>query len=456
MQRSLITRSVPAWTIVCVLAASLVRTESIVHIAPLLLIWSVAYRHETGQSDALRASAWVLCGWALYQALRWSYFGDLRPNTAVAEGIEIAAPLKALLHHGPTPHEALSAMRQIAREHRAYLVLLGLPLCFIGARTTRRWMLVLLLASLCLTGLIHPLLFGPARLDPVRTTSHVALIAPLLIATQWAELPRWWIRALALIVLAPIIALYILREPEADRFFCCPIVRADPIAESCLARAAKEHIVTPSLANPDLGKISYRKRFLIFDLGLLGSPPLTRLHTDRKATADYLLELAAPDFIEMHGGWVCEYGYLQVDPRFRERYSVMTEARRIGLSTGCGPSRQAGIWFRNAIARDSGSPERKLLDDLQTRLEPERIADELRRCRLQPGRFACSYVARTVYRFIPALVHAHQLDRVVTMFESSPSARYDVNLLRGRALGTWYLEVVRFVLGQTAPSAETP
>jgi hypothetical protein len=441
---------VHAACLVCAWLASLTRVESILHIAPMLAIWSVAYFREHRSLAALRGSAFVLLGWGAYQVWRWAYFGSLQPNTAVAEDIDILALLRSItIGHvtGTTAQQqALGALRQIAGEHRAYLALCSIPLLALSRRSARASTRVWLLGSLLATGLLHPLLFGPARLDPVRTTSHVALIAPLLVLTQWNELPGWATRAAAAVALSVVVFYYLRLEPASDKSFCCVVARADRIADICQTHAREQGIHGPSLANPDLGRISFRKQFLLFDLGLLGSPPLAQLRRDPRATARYLLEFAQPDYIEMHGAWVCGFRYLQSDARFRQRYSVLGAGDKLKLSSSCGG--RAGIWFRSEMARDSGSPERRLHDDLSAHLEPARIASELAACRRRPGPLACVYVARTVYRFMPELVRTGERARVSALFGGSPSSSYDKNLLSSREYRTWYRPIVDFVRAQ--------
>ncbi|MET0388621.1 MAG: hypothetical protein ABW321_21800, partial [Polyangiales bacterium] len=397
-QRALVRREVGVGVLLCAWLASLARLESVVHVAPLLVVWSFAYTRAHHSFAAVRGSAFVLVGWGVYQLFRYVYFGSLSPNTAVAEGIDLGALLRELATSAATPSpardKALLALRQIAGEHRAYLALASIPLLALGARNSRRSTLVWMLGCLALSGLAHPLLFGPARLDPVRTTSHVALVAPLLLATQWNALSGWPTRAATATFVVLLALVYVRLEPKSDQFFCCPIVRADRIAEACLAHAHHEQLVAPSLANPDLGRISFRKSFLLFDLGLLGSPPLAQLRDDPSRRTDYLLELAQPDFIELHGAWACEYSLLMADPRFRSRYVYVPASKKIGLTSGC--HNQAGIYFRRALAADSGSPERAFHDALRKRLDLATIAAELSRCQRPGEREACVYVARTV------------------------------------------------------------
>jgi hypothetical protein len=443
---SILRRRVHPAMLVCLWLASLTRLESIMHVAPLIAIWAVAYYLEHHDLAAVRGALCVLAGWLGYQLFRVWYFGHFQPNTAIAEGVDVLAALK-LLRQGKLlqPETSLLALRQIILDHRVYLVLAAVPLLAFGARSVARSALVLMVSALTFTTLAHPLLFGPARLDPVRTTSHAALIAPLLLTTQWLALPRTAARVLAGALLGAVIYLHVTLAPTPERYFCCQIAKADAIADSCLARAKQEGIARASLANPDLGRISFGKRMLLDDLGLLGSPPLAVLHGDQRATAAYLLELAAPDFIELHGSWLCAYDYVLQDPRFSERYERMPEADKLGLGSMC--RQHGGIWFRKALARGSGTPERALLDALQARLEPARVAEELRRCQRQDDRLACVYVARTVQRFTPELVRRGLMPAMFALFQRSPSARYDLALLRGRTLGTWYEDVTAFARG---------
>jgi hypothetical protein len=383
--------------------------------------------------------------WGVYQIFRIVYFGDWRPNTAVAEGIDTIAFLKAFFGTDiERKKRVLDAIKHIAGEHRVYVAFLVVPFLAFGAPRNRLGVLDFMLASLCVTGLVHPVLFGPARLDLVRTTSHVALVAPLLITTQWAQIPRFSARLVGLVGLGVSLAASLILEKPSEKSFCCQIARSGPIAETCLAFARQERLSRPSLANPDLGKMSFSKRFLIFDLGLLGSPTLAALRGDKRVFMTYLFDLAAPDFIEMHGGWARSYGFLQHDARFSERYVLVPGAESVGLRARWRSNIRDGIWFRTAMGRSSRMPERRLYDDLDKRLDTERIAAELRTCRQERGPLACVYVARTAYRFIPELVSSNRLPEVISLFRSSPSAAYDTSILSARSNGTWYRQVVDF------------
>jgi len=424
--------------------ASLSRLESIVHVAPLLVVWSVGLYIAHRSWGALRGSAVVLACFGAYQLARWLYFGDLRPNTAIAEGIDVIARLRSFARHDVNQQlSTAEIVRNILSEHRGYLVLFSIPLLVLAPRRTGNVALVGMLACLFASALLHPVLFGAARLDPVRTTSHMALVAPLLIATQWLALPTHSARVLSFVGLSIALGLYGAVEPPSSTFFCCPIGKAERIAERCLQHAQSEGLTRPSLASPDLGKISFRKTFLVFDLGMLGSAPLARLKNDQRAAANYLLDLALPDYIELHGGWACHWGYLQQDPRFAALYSVMPGHSKLHLRSSC-RDRSAGVWFRNDMTHDSASPERRLVDDLSQDLNPARVATELRRCRLQEGSNVCAYVSRSVYRFLPELGRGKRAEQMLALFKDSPSADYDRSILSARDHAGWYRSVITF------------
>ncbi|HKU41266.1 MAG TPA: hypothetical protein VJR89_24050 [Polyangiales bacterium] len=423
--------------------ASLCRIESIVHVAPLLLGWSAGFYYAHRNWQALRASAVVVAWFGAYQSFRYLYFGDLRPNTAFAEGIDVVQRLRAFQRGDVAlQQQAAELVREILSEHRGYLALFSIPLLALAPRRTANVTLVGMLTCLFATALVHPVLFGPARLDPVRTTSHLALIAPLLLATQWIALPTLPARAVSFAALTLALGLYAAVEPPSDTFFCCPIGKADRIAERCYEHARSEGIARPSLASPDLGKMSFRKQFLMFDLGRLGSPPLARMQSDERAAANYLFELAGPDYIELHGGWSCAYQFLLGDARFAQRYEWLPGMSKLHLRAAC-RGVEAGIWFRKDMARASGSAERRLVDDLARGIDPDRIEQELRSCQRQnAGPAACAYVSRSVYRFLPELRRGEREAEVLAAFRTSPSARYDASILAGGA--KWYLPVLRF------------
>jgi hypothetical protein len=94
------------------------------------------------------------------------------------------------------------------------------------------------------------------------------------------------------------------------------------------------------------------------------------------------------------------------------------------------------------MKHDSGSAERRPVDDLSHDLNPARVAAELRSCRLQQGPDACAYVSRSLYRFLPKLGRGKRAQEVLTLFKDSPSADYDRSILSARDHARWYRNVI--------------
>ena len=442
-------RGVVLWRVALIGSlAALCRLESIVHVVPLLFFWAIVFRLRHRSWSGFAALGTVVAAWGTYQWFRYAYFGDLASNTAVVQHIDVGARLRQIFALDTRVlEESLTLAKQIATDHHLALALVALPvLPFVRRGDARLRCLVLMLVSLGVSSFAQPYLFGKARLDPVRTATHLALVAPLLVTILWSRVPSAFKR----LVLLPFIAaaaVCFFSRPDVHRGFRWAVPRAEKIADACHDYAASERLPAPSLANPDLGKISYRKTFNMFDLGALGSPQIMGLDGKRAETADYLFELAAPDFFVLHGSWACRLSYLQKDPRFDARYVPVPTTKALQLKvSGCRGVR-GGIWFRRDVARMSGSKERALIDDLGKDLSTRRVADELAVCRREPGSTACAYVTRSVYRFLPQIARRGEIEAFASLFRVSPSAPYDAAVLRSRLFGTWHRDVVAFVLG---------
>jgi hypothetical protein len=98
--------------------ASLSRLESILRVAPLLVVWSAGFYYAHRFWRALQASAIVVTCFGAYQLARYLYFGDLRPNTALAEGVDVVARLGAFAHHDVNQQlSTAEIVRNIMSEH---------------------------------------------------------------------------------------------------------------------------------------------------------------------------------------------------------------------------------------------------------------------------------------------------------------------------------------------------
>jgi hypothetical protein len=414
--------------------ASVVRVDSVSHVAPLLLVfciyWHARVRDRQAGSFVVRFAGL----WLLFNLARYAYFGSLLPNTAVAQGISIGDRLMELVTLSPLYlDQSFSLARANLSRLGGYLLLLALPF-IVFRRPARSAVLLLLLAgSLVLTAFFTPFVFGPARLDYARTTTHMALFVVVAVAAalyQW-QWKRFDLYAMALAVLV----VFLLHEYNRyGPFNACCSDKAFEATRLEFQRIGQEQaIARPTVANPDLGVLSWHKQFNMVDLGLLGSSLVPRLERGA-ALNNYLLDHAAPDMIETHGWWTCFHAAFLTDRRFAARY---VEAHSPGAQTqackgsGAVPT---GIWIRRDAMRASPSAERRLMDALAAQPSVERVAEELRACQAAPGAAAsqCAYVARSVYRHLPEFrAQEGAMPRLEEIFQGSRSRDYDLFLLRG-------------------------
>lgn len=448
------------------LAASIARIESIYHIAPLLalfaLFWLFSYRDPHGPAFA----ALVVALWGAFFVARWWYFGALFPNTATAQGISIGERVGLLFsgdQHYIREHFALSY--RLFQWHHG-LALLPALACLPFMRWNRRNTLgLLLLSSLVLTGLFSPFLFGAARLDVTRLSTQVAVAAVALAVLAAAQTRRraYHFATVPILVigLGGMIAWGMVKWEHKPYYLW---FSEDVFAEyrNELLNLRDQHdIFRPTLANPDLGLMSWHKDFNIVDLGYLGNPVLAKLdavHDPSKGDiANYFFDIAAPDLVEMHGVWSERHAHLFKDPRFQERYVAASSSfdallkkrfdRNADFRVEYEEYVRAGYWVRRDMMADSDSAERRLVDDLRRELSVARLEHELETCKTENHALdEAQYVARTAYRFVPEFVAQGSYGEVVALLERyAPVLGYSAALLRARETRDWHDELFAYV-----------
>jgi len=433
--------------------ATLSRLESVVHVAPWLLLFAWLWMRWRRGLGGFGFGLLVALLWAAYQGWRVLYFGDWKPNTASAQNIEVFDRLAriAQLDTGLIVASAKLGAR-IVWKNLGLLPLALAPLLIFTRRSPGWTMALVLTASTLVTAFLNPFFFGPTRLDGARTTTQLALISALfpalLIAHARDRRRLSWIA----LPLAAITALVVVSSRVKPAVLCCEIPDVGPLSETFLEISRREELPRPSVSTPDLGKLSWPKHFNIVDLGMLGTPPMALLKRPAQL-ADYYFDYAAPDFIESHGMWSCRYHYLWDDPRFATMYEPIAVGRDRWLERNCQrhPRALAGTWRRKGLEKTSETPERRLIDDLRRRPSAERVERELAACGGEASPSACQYVTRSVYRLMPEIARAGLYDEVVAAFASGKSAPYDLAFLGGRRNGRWYEEVVRFVRKNPSP-----
>ena len=450
---------------VVVFLATVSRLDSIFHIAPVLVVfsvlWFLAYRDRRG----LYFSGIVLALWVAFNLWRAVYFGDLVSNTAYAQGVAPGIDLR----HASLAYYILAA-------HGALLLAVVSPMLIaVTFLRDREWpgtLLFFLIGILAVAAAITPLVFGAARLDPARTTTHLAVFTVLGMAliVYYGLIPRSmppmgllagrrFVAALptrrllgvaaAMLVITVAVILFGYANPDYSRptaitnnpftswlsyvepsYLCCSVSWFDHNRRQFVKLLDEESLPRPTVSNPDLGVVSWHKQFNIVDLGELGTPILAKASVP--LISDYFFDFAAPDILETHGWWSCKYAdTVLTDPRFETAYMPVT-AETTHREKGCRghPQLQRGIWIRKDILKDSGSPERKLIDDLRADLSPARLRGELQACQAAPENL-CTYVARTAYRFLPEFREQGSIDELNSVFAESRTRGFDLYLING-------------------------
>jgi hypothetical protein len=418
------------------------------------------WRLAEGNWAALKFSLVVALGWVAINLARYLYFGDLNPNTAYAEYISPQARLLALFTwRAGIVHEAARLAGRIFADHGGLLLLAVSPIVFFVRRDRGALLLFAMLASLIANATLSPFVFGPARLDPTRTTTFMAVAVALSISAlvYYADARKAvWLAPALTVFAAAAIVIHIVKPYG----LCCGPEPFIKVGAKFAEVAEKENLPRPTVADADLGVMSWHKQFNIVDLGRIGSTIMARL-SPGDGMANYLFDVAAPDLIELHSPWSCMYDQILLsDPRFGARYSPVPQTA--GNASPCGATNTpTGIWIRKDILATSGSPERHLIDDLQAFLaapipdpgawrtgsestsaagqrpatplgsSPDnaeaaiaRLAQELSRCRPE-GTGGCTYVARTAYRFLPEFRAAGRTTELRSAFEVSPDRDYE-------------------------------
>jgi hypothetical protein len=418
------------WAVVPFLA-SVSRVEGIVHVAPLLLVFCIYWAERERNGHARHFAAWAASLWLLFNLWRFFYFGALLPNTAVAQGISVGDRLIELVTLSPTYlDQSFSLARAIFTAHGGYLLLLLLPFVLFRKRDDMLALVLAFAACLVLTHLASPFIFGPARLDTTRTTTPMAIFVLLAIAAAFHHSRLRDANVYLLGASATLV--FLLHEYSGWQPYrvCCSHRDFDATRKVFDRIGREQGITRPTIANPDLGVVSWYKQFNVVDLGLLGSPVFARLRSDR-ALNEYFFGYAAPDMIESHGFWTCKYKALLTDARFAAMYAGAFDSGKQTISCQ-GTAVPTGYWIRRDVMRGSPSAERALMEDLQRQPSAERIGAELRACQAAgAGPSHCGYVARSAYRLLPELRARGALPALERIFEGSQSRDFDLYLMTG-------------------------
>jgi len=428
--------------------ASVARIESIYYIFPLLLLFAVSRYFKLKDFKGIYLMSAVLGVWVLFNLWRYLYFGDILPNTAYGQQISIFTRIGKILEFSPQYYKTYAVLAgKIMDMHLGYLIGLSLPLLYFVKRQKEILFTIGLLLTVTVASYMNPYLFGAARIEPTRTTTHLAVIAVLTASFIASRLcvkkHTYWILPVFIAVTLTFTAVN-LTKPY---YLGWEISGFESVRKEFKTLKKQHDIYRPTVCNVDLGVLSWYKQFNVTDLGRLGNPVIARLWKDDKKEllADYIFDLNAPDFIELHDNPARELHFLFTDKRFKERYRPIRETRSPWLKKNAKefPAVMSGLWIRKDIQKESTSRERLFIDKLQGNLTLDAVRDELNTCTLQADGF--TYAARTVYRFIPELVDAGLYDDVVELFEKSNASEFDKAILSGRNDAHWYKRILTYL-----------
>ncbi|MFC1572023.1 hypothetical protein ACFL6M_00330 [Candidatus Eisenbacteria bacterium] len=424
--------------------ASISRLDSIFHVAPVLLVfamsWWIAHRNARGLLFALLVL--LLCG--AFHSWRVLYFGDWIPNTAYAQGISIGERLHLLARlNGDYIVEGLRFSELIFSTHGGFVLLPFLPLLFFVKYESKTVFLLIACASLILTAAFYPHVFGTTTLDPTRSTTHMCVTVAVAVSVIVTAVEKKRLLVAALAVLLPVSLIVHLSTDEESRNLCCSTNGFQSVHDELIVLAESEELPRPTIANPDLGAVSWWKDCNVVDIGMLGNPILSKLRHG-PLLADYILEFAAPDLIECHASWIRKYHKVLLDDeRFEKLYTPVPDAEE-RLSRWSDLPTPVGVWIRNDIRKSSGSFERRLIDDLRDSLSVERVKLELLHCRRDSSRSE-AYVARSVYRFLPEFRAAGEQERLLALFSGAEDGDFGAYLLSGSRDGRAHIKAIDFI-----------
>lgn len=418
-----------AWVLIFVLA-SLSRLDGLYHLFPILLCFAIYWFFVEKKWQGFYFFGCFVLLWLAYQGWRYYYFGSLASNTLLAQQLNVAGRLEAIFTLQRWYFlDTLQLSKFIWTNHAGVLLWLIVPLVFVARWQRASALLFALCICLVLTAGLNPLLFGETRLDPTRSTTQMAFFVLVAFFCVVQNCSQKWLTVCATVLMLPL--LFWMRT--APYYICCGVTSFAPIGDEARVIARQQDLVRPSFANPDLGVISWNKEFNILDLGMLGSSIFAKVRQG-PVLADYFFDFAAPDLIETHETWSCNYWHtLFSDPRFAQRYRPIRQTV-VRYGSCLDTPLPKGIWVRRDIEKGANTAERRLIDDLKDNPSRERLVQELARCQQSHSQATdCAYVARAAYRYLPEFKKLSKAQNLESLFDQSQSRPFDQFLLTGYA-----------------------
>ena len=231
-------------------------------------------------------------------------------------------------------------------------------------------------------------------------------------------------------------------------YLCCSTSYMDWVRRPFTKVAHDESLPRPTVVITGLGAFSWYKEFNVVDFAKLGSPVIAKsggVHF--RHLNSYFFDFAAPDMIVLRGRAACNYAdVILLHPRFEAAYSPVRTGVSGWTEENCRrhPQLVSGEWVRKDILKDSGSAERRLIEDLRPSLSTDRLRRELEACQADPE-WSCVYVARTAYRFLPEFREQGAVGELNAIFLDSRTREFDLYLIDGYRAGQAHERAVEFI-----------
>jgi hypothetical protein len=419
----------------------------------------------------------IFLAWALFHCARYLYFGQLTPNTAQALGKNANLTMAMYLL---TQFYFLSRLLGLTKSLKSkfgyaagafqfgsFLLIVNsnlnrsdfnlfpslvvstliliitvvtvsrLKLCF-----TKRLTLLLLIAQLN-----EYFLFGPARLSEFRIVAifiPALLILFLKLLLDSLEGANFGKKNLALVMATFLIpfAFLVLSKVDPVRNLCCRISPSENLisneANNFLRANNLSQTARPISASPDLGKISFAKKVIVVDLGLIGDPILGSLTLKHPEKVErFLNDFVAPDIVESHGFWSCRYSEFLESAEFKRQYRITYTGSVSNEFNGppqanCPFSGEYTIWTRLLPVAESAFALK--LNSSSVANFPTLIQKEVTKCSEEKlGLERCQYVFRGVLRELERVNRSQLSSIIVESLALSPTFQLDKLRLEKRS-----------------------
>jgi hypothetical protein len=432
-------------------------------IGPILLFASS--RLELPRKSRIYLVTIPLVTWIFIHFLRFAYYGHLLPNTATALNKNLSFPSLAFIFLEYLIFLIVRIKSKSILEYRQHLVKAMLPamigvglwkiglsdysflyqtaliFAFVGIliliillimapQMSWGWLLLILISIIPLN---HFFLFGPARLSAFRIVGMFLIpIISLLAVLIYNQPPRINVGTIRIIMTIILLGMtpIIISKIDKPRNLCCSISPSEKyiygVAGQVFSGPAKLQPI-PIVANPDLGKVSFAKNLMNVDLGLIGDPLLSNFSRNSPEFVDeYLVNIVAPDVIELHSHWKCTYSSVITSRKFNAEWKLawsgfLSEELNPSVDMPCPGGNNYSIWARNIPENERRLSEAIAVESYM--FYSKMIKEELRVCNSQL--YGCEFISRAIIRNKAHLIQQGSLEKTVKLLADLKSFEFD-------------------------------